>query len=163
MAVLTGEDAAAVEDRYPAAAADDRANEPVTRAAQIARRSFDAHGVPFVLPFSPATPVPINQDHTVIFDLHLKSTPLVRRRASTGSEQKGMTRSAPGAGQRSTSPAMSSPRPPSASRARARVLVVKAPNYTAHRSELATEQDRIPRPVGSPGRRRGRRSCCSER
>ena len=41
MALPTGEDAAAVEDRYPPAAANYRANEPVTRAAQIARRSFD--------------------------------------------------------------------------------------------------------------------------
>jgi len=84
MAVATGENATAVEDRHPPAAADCRANEPVTRAAQIAPRSFEAHGV-----LRPS----IFRHHCDVGKsgsrVHARpaseSTPLVRRRASTAS------------------------------------------------------------------------------
>ena len=69
--MATGEDAAAVEDRSPPAAADRRATKPVTRPTLVAGRLFDLHGVLSVLPYSATTAMPVSQDHAVILDLHL--------------------------------------------------------------------------------------------
>src|SRR2546421_5302491 len=62
----TGKDAAAVEDRHAAPAADSRANEPGARTAEVARRADDAHGILFVLQFLAAAAMPVDQDHAVV-------------------------------------------------------------------------------------------------
>jgi hypothetical protein len=85
MAAPAGEDAAAIEDRYPPTAADGRTNEPVTRAAQIARRSFKAHGGtvrPSILPRHSGADKSGSRGQVRPAS---ESTPLVRRRASTAS------------------------------------------------------------------------------
>ena len=70
VAVTTGEDAAAVEDRHTATATTGGAEEPRTFTAKIAGGPVEIDGIAFVLPIFAAAPVPIGENHPVRFSAH---------------------------------------------------------------------------------------------
>lgn len=70
VAVPTGEDAAAVEDRHAPTAATGGAEKPWPLPAEITGSQVEIDGIAFIPPIIAAAPVSIGEDHPVRFSAH---------------------------------------------------------------------------------------------